>query len=101
MKCVDCKYIGNCKEKAKEPDLSGCTSGIPIEKMGIKTNGDRIKKMTNEELADFLSSITHYCGIEIESESDLKRCPFNEPFFCSRCNGKGIMQWLESEVENG
>ena len=39
MKCEECQYMGKCKEKAKEPNLLRCTSGIPVEKMGIRTNG--------------------------------------------------------------
>ncbi len=85
MKCVDCKYIGNCKEKAKEPNLIGCTSGIPVEKMGIKTNGDRIRKMTNEELADIIM-----CPYGTRAPS----CGKPNCFKCCR-------EWLESEVENG
>lgn len=78
MKCVDCKYIGKCKEKAKMPDLGGCTSGIPIERMGIRTNGDRIRKMTNEELAEFFAKQ-----------------------FCHGIGENLIREWLESEVDNG
>lgn len=77
-KCVDCKYIRKCKSKAECPDLWGCTSGFPVEKMGIRTNGDAIRAMDNEELAEF----------------------FTKQF----CHGIGenlIMEWLESEVNNG
>lgn len=76
MKRVDCKYIGTCKEKEKEPNLIGCTSGIPAEKMGIRTNGDRIRAMGNKELAKFLAEQ-----------------------FCHGIGEKLIMQWLESGVK--
>ena len=85
MKCAECKYIRTCKEKAKEPNLGGCTSGIPIEKMGIKTNGDRIRKMTNDELADIIM-----CPYGMEESS----CGKQNCFKCCR-------EWLESEVDNG
>lgn len=84
-KCVDCECIGKCKSKAECPDLWGCTSGIPAEKMGIKTNGDRIRKMTNDELADII-----ICPYDADESSCGKQN-------CLEC----CKEWLESEVENG
>lgn len=95
MKCVDCKYIGTCKEKAKMPNLGGCTSGIPVEKMGIKTNGDRIRAMTNEELAEFIEK-AKMCGAMITRETTSVECCDCTYGFC-----KNVSEWLESEVENG
>lgn len=31
MRCAVCKYKDNCKPRADEPLLSGCTSGHPME----------------------------------------------------------------------
>lgn len=78
MKCAECKYIGICKEKAKGPNLLGCTSGVPVEKMGIRTNGDSIRAMGDKELAKFLTEQ-----------------------FCHGIGEELIMEWLESEVDNG
>lgn len=47
------------------------------------TNGDRIRAMSNEELAQFLCQI-----------GDCKTCPFSS----IQCNIRG---WLESEVRDG
>lgn len=85
MKCAECQYMGKCKEKAKEPNLLRCTIGIPVEKIGIRTNADRIRAMTNEELAEFLLDIESmgYNGYSItDGYSDFK-------------------EWLESEADNG
>ncbi len=95
MKCAECKYLGKCKEKAKMPDLSGCTSGIPIERMGIKTNGDRIRAMTNEELAEFIEK-AKMCGAMITRETTSVKCCDCTDGFC-----KNVSEWLESEVDNG
>ena len=73
MKCAECKYIRTCKEKAKEPNLGGCTSGIPIEKMGIRTNGDAIRAMTNQELAEFIEK-AKMCGALITRETTSVEC---------------------------
>lgn len=96
MKCAECRYNGNCKEKSERPDLCGCTSGIPIEKMGIRTNGDAIRAMTNEELAEDRITEFGIClkqkmwigdfdGIADSKEEALRR----------------EKEWLESEVDNG
>lgn len=88
MKCAECKYAGNCKEKAKEPKLIGCTSGIPVEKMGIRTNAERIRAMTNAELADFLC--------KVKSDYQWADHEFPSEDACGDWD-----EWLESEVENG
>lgn len=90
MKCAECKYLGNCNQKLEEPNLIGCTSGIPIEKIGIKTNGDRIRKMANEELAEFLEKA------ESAGYNDSSITPKGSDGF-----HMDMLEWLESEVENG
>lgn len=90
MKCAECKYAGNCKEKAKEPKLIGCTSGIPVEKMGIRTNADRIRAMTNAELAEFLEKA------ESAGYNDSSITPKGSDGF-----SMDMLEWLESEVDNG
>lgn len=73
MKCAECKYLEKCKEKANMPNLGGCTSGIPIEKMGIRTNGDAIRAMTNQELAEFIEK-AKMCGALITRETTSVEC---------------------------
>ena len=93
MKCDDCKYVGKCKEKAKMPDLSGCTSGIPIEKMGIKTNADRIRAMSNAELYELIEK-AKMCGALITRETTSEECCGCKDGFC-----KDVAEWLESEAK--
>lgn len=101
MKCAECSYNGNCKEKSERPDLCGCTSGIPIEKMDIKTNEDRIRAMTNQELAEFLlifddaTDKYNYILQVIRSFSIYDSCDSKEEA------KKKQLEWLESEVDNG
>lgn len=98
MKCEECQYIGKCKEKSKEPNLIGCTSGIPVEKMGIRTNADRIRAMTNEELAEFLVKISfgayQSCMVIDEDCKHFPDVPQGDEM-CKKC----FKEWLESEVE--
>lgn len=59
------------------------------------TNGDRIRQMTDEELADFLDTITDCCHGVILSNCD--RCPMkyaDEAPFCR------IDEWLKQEVKD-
>lgn len=63
---------------------------VEVPKPEQKTNGDRIRGMSNEELADFLSDITD-CGI----------CPLYD--FC-RANKyeiccKAMLHWMNSPAE--
>lgn len=94
-KCSECKYIRSCKQKAECPDLWGCTSGIPIEKMGIKTNADKIRAMTNRELAEFIEK-AKMCGALITRETTSVECCDCTDGFCT-----DVLGWLESEVDNG
>lgn len=38
MQCAVCKYKDNCKPRADEPLLSGCTSGHPTEFINPQTD---------------------------------------------------------------
>lgn len=80
MKCINCNNAGKCLDHREIPDLAGCTSGIPDRK--AKTNADRIRSMSDEELADFI---------------EMKQ------FFAIARNGTDgeeyTLNWLQSEVE--
>lgn len=81
--CVGCMYD---KEPCESGYCLGCKQNA-IDKYKRMTNADRIRKMTNEELADFIESI------------DCPPC-------CSRSIGdeyvgyttEDLLEWLESEV---
>ena len=51
MKCNECSNANICLDH-KILGLGGCTSGIPDRK--VITNADRIRNMSDEELAEFL-----------------------------------------------
>lgn len=57
-----------------------------------KSNGDRIRAMTDKELANMLSSIWlchHFDSCE--------KCPLVE---ADNCRSDGVKRWLRSEVQN-
>lgn len=59
------------------------------------TNADKIKNMTNEELATVLSQdgvfFPRYCGMVAEGE---------DPGFCDDDCYKCVLKWLNQEVVN-
>ena len=56
------------------------------------TNGDRIRRMSNEELAKTLSRV---CKICVYSKADIAE----ELLFCNGPCKEGIKAYLESEAE--
>lgn len=77
--CSDCKNK-NCPEEMPDPNSVACKhfKGKKI------TNGDKIRQMSNEEMAAMF-------------RTDIKQCPPGE------CNDAGCiacwLEWLNSEVE--
>ncbi|HAG12392.1 MAG TPA: hypothetical protein DCG49_00840 [Ruminococcus sp.] len=64
------------------------SDALPI----VRTNGDRIRAMSDSELANMLSSIWichHFDSCE--------KCPLAE---AENCRADGMKQWLRSEVRN-
>ena len=55
-----------------------------------KTNGDKIRAMTDEELADWLTDGHDKCDI-------CKLCSFGACRIESECE-KGVLEWLKQEV---
>ena len=58
------------------------------------SNADRIRQMTDEELADFLDTITDCCN-EFVPKCD--NCPMKYKDITPRCN---ISLWLKQEAKN-
>lgn len=70
----------------EQPSLIGCTSGIPQRKK--QTNADRIRSMSDEELA-----MNMMCPNE-NGLAEIK-CDKSDNCNCYKC----ILKWLQSEVE--
>lgn len=74
MKCDECNNANICLDHIEFPSLGGCTSGMPDRK--VITNADRIRNMSDEELADWI----YYHNTKFSSE-------------------KQWIDWLQSEAE--
>lgn len=96
--CKDCKNRGkkrNCKFYSDMSDYAELCKDFEPKK---QTNADRIRAMTDEELAELitsgeLSAICPFCkyygtkNCYMENEGAHKNC------------SRGIIKWLQSEVE--
>lgn len=91
MKRDECNNANICLDHIEFPSLGGCTSGMPDRK--VITNADRIRNMSDEELAEFLDIVgedgisSQVCDIPCDC-----CCEKTE---CSKC----WEDWLQSEAE--
>lgn len=90
-------YCDTCGHQYSDV-CGGCETlyGVPV-KYKKKTNADRIRAMTDEELAEYLNEefhVLHWCDppeLKIPSDSDFTICG-KEP--CEKCT----LEWLKQEV---
>ena len=63
------------------------------------TNADRIRNMSDEELAEFMQKMEYTCFVDFIGYTD-KGCGRNE-ISCTDCRAKAptILEWLKSEAE--
>jgi len=82
-----CKAIGEIEEVDTEPVRHG-----QLDEDKPLTNGDRIRAMTDEELADFICQISQCCG----NDASCSMCPIYDG--CAQ-NVMCVERWLKQEVE--
>ena len=58
-----------------------------------ETNADRIRNMSDEELADFLSNLTSQCESNTSCNQHCYGC------YEEYCNSEKCLKWLQSEAE--
>ena len=92
--CNNCKY--DSKESNEFPCVE-CSHNRAVDYYEPKTNADRIRNMTDEELAEFLEKTVYYCRGR-QNDKYCEDCPL---FECRVCNGEYIGKWLQAEVEEG
>lgn len=87
MFCENCAYKNKCRSRKEDATLVGCTSGKPPN---VTTNADRIRSMTNKDLAVFLENIE---TDEVSGATYIEG--INEkPLY----DNKDFMEWLENEA---
>ena len=93
IKCRECQYTGNCYEgeQSKKVAIDNAISIVNelAEEYNPKTNADRIRNMSDTELAEFLTRNAK-CNLCL---SDGKCCKEKES-----CED-GLLNWLQSEAE--
>lgn len=89
--CKLCKYE-NCSMESKE--CIGCKQNA-VDKYTRMTNADRIRSMSDEELAEFIKGLSEHCLAGI-GECD---CSGVNTQPCYEVCGKMARKWLQSEVE--
>lgn len=85
--CQICKYAGTPSYKSP---CSECKGFSQYEYKKPMSNADRIRAMSDEELADVIM-----CPMEISCISDL--CEKNLSYTCVECS----LQWLREPAEEG
>ena len=84
--CGSPQYMCKCK-----PDI--CNSVVPI------TNADRIRRMSDEELAVFLDDLTCLCVDCNEHDGKNENCPIYKQGYGRYCEPKDFMSWLRQPVK--
>lgn len=106
-KCKNCTNLYNlsdendvivgkwCPKINNSPDVETERECVHYNRM---TNADRIRSMSDEELAEFISKVNRTCIVDAlggDTQCD------DEDVNCTECKDKfcGIQKWLQSEVE--
>ena len=98
MRCSNCENKEKCLDAQEIKGLCGCSSGIPRRKN--PTNADRIRSMTDEELAEFIfSQVSAKCNNHDCVGADT--CYYHADWNSGECDGcdKAILRWLQKDSE--
>lgn len=87
--CVGCKYEN---EDFNSKHCLGCTQNA-IDKYKPMTNADKIRSMSDEELAEFMVNFEKAGGCAMCSIGSQGEC-----YSISKCKD-GYISWLKSEVK--
>ena len=93
--CKGCKYE-NCSPESKE--CMGCKQNA-VDKYTRMTQADRIRSMSEEELANILVQAIP-CKICVYWSKEISSCNAPFGFICTKGYAAALIQkWLQSEVE--
>lgn len=96
--CKLCKYE-NCSMESKE--CIGCKQNA-VDKYTRMTNADRIRSMSDEELAEFMANKGGYiaCSQCDFFNRDKEKCESPSGWLCTKGYAEALIhKWLQSEVE--
>lgn len=92
------EYCSRCKHQDKrghEEPCAGCIHNA-IENFEPMTQADKIRSMTDEELAKFLGETVYEAGENMFYCSDYENTEHCIGHSCKECGG--FLEWLKSEV---
>lgn len=94
LRCRDCKHDkGKCVGSSRRGSHKNCFE--PRE----MTNADRIRAMSNEELAVFLDDLTCLCVDCNDHDGVNENCPIYKQGCGRYCEPKDLMDWLQQPAE--
>ena len=97
--CIYFDKDGKCRKFSNDVDLSYCVMGpCPEQK---PSNADRIRAMSDEELAVFLDDLTCLCVVCNEHEGQNENCPISCLGHGRYCRPADIIKWLRQPAQEG
>ena len=95
--CIYFEKDGKCRKFSDDTVISYCVMGpCPEQKL---SNADRIRAMSDEELAVFLDGFTCNCIDCRDNDGKNESCPIYNRQRCRYCEPKDIMDWLQSPTK--
>lgn len=95
MKCDSCRWKDICP--LIQGDLAGkCRCYEPKK---VKSNADRIRSMSDEELVIFLDNLTCLCVDCNEHDGKNENCPIYKQGCGRYCQPKDFISWLRQPVK--
>lgn len=91
--CVNCKYAGRPTYKSPCSECKGYSKHEAVE---IRTNGDRIRAMSDEELAAWIATVTVTAMVKILDKAGVS-C--KEAETAIKETAYGTLEWLKQPVE--
>ena len=97
--CKNCENRGRKKQCEIHTIMSNYAEQCKDFKENKQTNADRIRNMTDEELAEFIERIKNTCIVDAFGGE--KMCETKAEVECKACKMKmgSILNWLKSEVK--
>lgn len=93
--CVNCKYVGRPTYKSPCSECSSLTHN-KYEAVEIRTNGDRIRAMSDEGLAAWIATVTVTAMVKILDKAGVS-CKEEETAI--KETAYGTLEWLKQPVE--
>ena len=87
MKCINCNSYFNFDELYKQKIA---------EVLKPKTNADRIRSMSDYDMADWIADILNHCDNKAPEDECLESCPL---YACCNLPFDNIENWLKSPVK--